>query len=362
MSTVYILGAGASAGFDRSSTGMRCPSAKNFFTVADQVLKSDPRETIDNYGSLIFFLKKYLNLSPADLENAGLDMQDVLTFLDLEMEYSDSPEEMDQLQRARNEFMDLLSVTFGKVLDGPPCPYHGALASSLGENDTVISFNYDLLMDIALYLNSPHWDPISGYGLKAVPACRDTSLPAFCGSKVLLLKPHGSFNWVVCRTCGNFYVLPFAQNSTSLKWTSFKSFFPEPQGHYLERLLIPPTLKKDIHGKAMQLIWTRALNALKNAGRIVVIGYSLPATDFLVKRLLYRSLPYNQNLREFELVDRKNSSPSNPLLKKYRSLLSGPGNSVKVISDKRNIGEYSRFLTGTNKKLVKTNSKSDNIK
>lgn len=361
MSTVYILGAGASAGFDRSSAGVRCPSVKNFFTVADQVLKSDSRETIDNYRNLIFFLKKYFSLSPAELENAGLDMQDVLTFLDLEMEYSDSAEEMDLLQRARNEFMDLLSVTFGKVLDGPPCPYHGALASSLAESDTVISFNYDLLMDIALYLNSPYWEPGSGYGLRAVLARLGAPPPA-SGSKVLLLKPHGSFNWVVCRTCGNFYVLPFTQNSATLKWASFKSFFPEPRGHYLERLLIPPTLKKDIHGKAMQQIWTSALDALKNAHRIVVIGYSLPATDFLVKRLLYRSLPYNQNLCEFELVDRNNFSPANPLLEKYHSILCRSGNSVKVICDKRNIGEYSRFLAGTNKKLVKTNSKSDNIK
>lgn len=49
-------------------------------------------------------------------------MQDVLTFLDLEMEYSGSDEEIALLQRARNEFMDLLSITFGRVLDGPPCP------------------------------------------------------------------------------------------------------------------------------------------------------------------------------------------------------------------------------------------------
>ncbi|MHB8917836.1 MAG: hypothetical protein ACYC4H_07415 [Desulfocucumaceae bacterium] len=343
MSTVYILGAGASAGFDVSYSGMRCPSAKNFFTVADGILNSGHGEKYHDYDGLIWFLDKYYHLSPSGVEGAGLDMQDVLTFLDLEIEYGNCREEIEVLRRARHQFMDLLSATFSQVLDGPPCPYHGTLASSLAQGDTVISFNYDLLMDTAMELKSPYWEPSSGYGL---PASAGATGP---GSKVFLLKPHGSFNWAICKTCGNTYVLPFSQAGAPLKWSSLGNPAPEAEDHHLERLLIPPSLKKNVHGRAMRQIWLKALEALKNAERVVVIGYSLPAADFMVKRLLYQSLPFNRSLREFELVDRNNSSGSNPLMSRYTAALPGKGRTVKLVCDKKNIREYSLFLLNTKK-------------
>lgn len=343
MSTVYILGAGSSAGFDRSYTSLRCPSAKNFFTVAWQMLKEDPDEAAEHYGSLFFFLKKYYRLSPAGLEKAGLDMQDVLTFLDLELDYSDSDEEISLLQKARNQFMDLLSITFSKALDGPPCPYHGALASALKPGDAVISFNYDLLMDCAMELNCPDWDFEAGYGFQASVAAGPKRSPR-APSKVTLLKPHGSFNWVACMNCGGFYFLPPERNGVLFRWDSFGNFFPEPPGHRLERLIVPPSIKKDVHGKAMQQVWNKARQVLETASRVVIIGYSLPAADFLVKRLFYRSLHCSRNLRELELVDRNNDpSRPNPLMEKYRSMLGDARNSVKIICDKKNIGEYTRF-------------------
>lgn len=86
----------------------------------------------------------------------------------------------------------------------------------------------------------------------------------------------------------------------------------------------------------------------------VIIGYSLPAADFLVKRLFYRSLPCNRNLRELELVDRKNDPARvNPLMEKYRPILGDNQNTVKLACDKKNIGEYTQ--------LVKSRSKSDII-
>lgn len=350
MSTVYILGAGASACFDRSGSGIKCPSAKNFFTVADRLLKSEPREETENYSSLVFFLKKYFNLTMDGIETAGLDMQDVLTFLDLELEYSDSRDEIEFLQLAREQFMDLLSVTFSKALAGPPCPYHGSLASYLAEGDTVISFNYDLLMDTALTISCPYWNPLTGYGFRAGTAGQVVAGNEVSAPKVLLLKPHGSFNWVICKKCGSFFVLPPSQCGVPLKSACLNDLWSGQPRHDPERLIIPPSLKKDVHGKIMQQVWTRAHNALENAGRVVVIGYSLPAADFLVKRLLYRSLSRNRALDEFELVDRNNHRSGSPLINKYRAIIRNCGNDVKFICDKKNIREFTACLDWNPKK------------
>lgn|GEM_PF-2284381 len=346
MSTVYILGAGASAGYDRSARGLKCPSAGNFFSVAAGVLRSENGDADHHYDSLFYFLKKYYHLSPEGLEKAGLDMQDVLTFLDLELEYSDSEEEMGLLGRARRQFIDLLTATFGRVLEGPPCPYHGAVASSLRAGDTVISFNYDLIMDWAMALYCPYWEDRTGYGFQSSPGEEALGGQAGKSPRVLLLKPHGSFNWVACKTCGRLYALTLNQPGHLPSCFSPGSLLPEPPGHLLEMLIIPPSLHKNIHGRVMQQIWASAHLALEEASRVVIIGYSLPATDFLVKRLFYRALPANRNLQEVELVDRNNRpGKETPLAKKYQSLLCGRGSRVRFIARRKNIGEYAQFLS-----------------
>lgn len=336
MSTVYVLGAGASAGYDRSFTGMQCPSAKNFFAVAEGIIGKDLVKNKESFVNIVNFLKKYFNLSFSNIEEAGLDMQDILTFLDLEIDYSDSKVELDMLRRARHEFMDLLSITFNNVLQGPPCPYHAALAAGLGKGDAVISFNYDLLMDTALFYNNPLWNPENGYGFLAVSRENRQVAP----SAVYLLKPHGSFNWISCSTCGNIFILPPIQSGVPANCNSIMSSFPNHSEHRLDRLIIPPSLKKDVHGRVMQQIWMKAHQALKDANRIVIIGYSLPATDFLVKRLLYRSVSINGNLRELEVVDRNNSESSSPLIKKYKKLLYNSKRQIKLVYDKKNLREY----------------------
>jgi hypothetical protein len=335
LTTVYILGAGASAGYDRSAAGLQCPSAKNFFKVAESIM-GPGTVSREKYGHMLRFLEKYYNLSYSEIGASGMDMQDVLTFLDLEIDYSDSAQELALLGRARNEFMDLLTTTFNSVLKGPPCPYHAALAQGLCRGDAVISFNYDLLMDTALFHSCPLWSPSSGYGFQAAPA--DDSLKH--RSEVHLLKPHGSFNWLACRTCGNVYILPPTGPVVPVSHRSYRPLPGEPAGHRLERLIVPPSLKKDVHGSIMQQVWQKAGQALMEAHRIVIIGYSLPAADFLVKRLLYRSLSHNGHLRELELVDRNNGRSARALVKKYEQLLYNSPGSVRLLHNKRNIREY----------------------
>ncbi|MFZ5644279.1 MAG: hypothetical protein ACOY46_11875 [Bacillota bacterium] len=349
MSTVYILGAGASASYDKSYSGMQCPSAKNFFTVACRVIHSDPGENFQKYCDIIKFLEEYFNLPLQRLEDAGIDMQDVLTFLDLELEYSDSISEIELLRKAKREFMELLTATFSRVLKGPPCPYHSALASFLHPGDTVISFNYDLLMDTAL-CTSALWNPRTGYGFRAQAEENAVGIDPD-RSQVLLLKPHGSFNWVTCRACARVYVMSPSMFDDPDNWEYSTSVEFEPESHDLERLIIPPSVKKNVHGKIMQQIWTKAHDALKKALQIVIIGYSLPAADFMAKRLLYRSLSHNINLNKLEVVDRNNDGLSSPLVKKYSNMLYNSKKPVKLVCEKKSLREYVQLSKTDAKKL-----------
>jgi hypothetical protein len=53
----------------------------------------------------------------------------------------------------------------------------------------------------------------------------------------------------------------------------------------------------------MRPVWNQAVNALKTANRICVIGYSMPETDTFFKFLLALGLAENHQLYRFVLVD-----------------------------------------------------------
>jgi hypothetical protein len=53
----------------------------------------------------------------------------------------------------------------------------------------------------------------------------------------------------------------------------------------------------------MRPVWNQAVNALKTANRICVIGYSMPETDTFFKFLLALGLAENHRLYRFVLVD-----------------------------------------------------------
>lgn len=355
MPTVYILGAGASAGYEGSFIGERCPSTKNFFSVASRVLDMENcgNKATGSFESLCpgleKFLKDYYNTDMQGLNGIGLDMEDVLTLLDVELEYSDSVAEIALLSGARREFLNLMALTFARVLHGAPCRHHARIAAALNPGDSVISFNYDLLMDQAMKKECNNWRESTGYGVPAIMVTGKQYCEPFTGpftvSQHPLLKLHGSFNWLACRDCGNFYIL---ENSTyeinGFDYERCRQLTCEPPGHQLERMIIPPTLKKDVHGKIMQQIWQKAFDALCAARRIVIIGYSLPPTDFFVKRLLYRSLAFNRNIEEIEIVDHHNGKDPNNLLERFKLMAGNKNKQIRYVTRKKNVAEFAAGL------------------
>ena len=71
--------------------------------------------------------------------------------------------------------------------------------------------------------------------------------------------------------------------------------------------LLPPTWRKVFAG-ALGSVWTRALDAISEASRIIVIGSSMPKTDQYFKYLLAGGLRDNISLRDVIFVTLGNYS------------------------------------------------------
>ena len=163
----------------------------------------------------------------------------------------------------------LLRKAHGKT---SKCDFHEAILSVLEPSDTVLSFNYDLVVERALKgialrdsISFGQW--IYGFG-----ASRTRRLP-------LILKLHGSSNWRFESSDGNgldrlhvrtkrWEDLDKAPGYTRIA-TRDTTAFP----------IFLPFWDKRIEEKPWVNLWSSALAQLSSAKNVLVWGYSLPPTD-----------------------------------------------------------------------------------
>ncbi len=159
-------------------------------------------------------------------------------------------------------------------------------AESAEMRNTVITFNYDTLLDDAL---SELKIPFT-YGLPSTVAdyrssSKSSSLRSAQALKVY--KLHGSINWST-----------LSKSNSKIK---VYGGYQDVPAH--ERvLLIPPTWRK-VFGGHLSDIWSKAVEALSEATRIIVVGFSMPSTDTHFKYLLAAGLQNNISLRKFLFVN-----------------------------------------------------------
>lgn len=155
-----------------------------------------------------------------------------------------------------------------------------------GEN-TILSFNYDTLVEEALTSMNLGFS----YGFKAQTVNYRTSTLNLSNQKLKLLKLHGSVNWAH---------LEQAKQGAG-KLTIFDSYDAVRAANAVPDL-IPPTWRKVFDGN-LEGVWDNAIDAIKSATRIFVIGFSVPETDNHFKYLLASGLQDNISLRDVVFVN-----------------------------------------------------------
>lgn len=185
--------------------------------------------------------------------------------------------------------------SWGKKTDGPADAiyefpiedvYAGLLSGAACNNgpyakNTIITFNYDMVLEESL----KQWGEKVWYGFDPDDVELDDLehySPTKTEETISIFKIHGSINWThpedperLVRVCGSY------SDIVALK---------KPV------ILVPPTWKKGMTG-GLNTVWNEAVDALSKATRIVIIGFSLPATDIHIKYLLAAGLQENISLR-----------------------------------------------------------------
>jgi NAD-dependent SIR2 family protein deacetylase len=183
--------------------------------------------------------------------------------------------------------------------------YFAALAAGLLDDpsrrrfrrDSVITFNYDLVLDYAFYQVgvTPDYHLQSG---EEDPDWKPTSRTC------PLFKLHGSINWGECSECGTQLRIGYRKPSDSPLWYPPQCCpYCRNREQFFQPLLVPPSWDKSGHRDVLAPVWAEALQEMKAAKRICVIGYSMPKSDAFFKYLMALALAENDRLSQLIVVD-----------------------------------------------------------
>lgn len=191
-------------------------------------------------------------------------------------------------RRLIDAFRSVLPQLLLETIGYEDCGYHAALADGLRPTDVVVSLNYDCVIDRALisYAGARFSAERGGYGVDVGTGgahWRGVARGRQPRRSIQLLKLHGSLGWADATT-------PIALRPEA------DIYQPVALG-----VIQPPLTKKPIEEEPFRSIWRSARRAVRDARRLVVIGYSMPPADGLVRTLLTTDI--RRDLREVIVVE-----------------------------------------------------------
>lgn len=360
---VFLLGAGASKSYQNSPTGERMPIARDFFSTFYRLaIAQHPWVMRDG---LLYYLERVRNIEDADQYLlSGIDIESLHSEIAsqlAEFENDDGTIERIVLSKPYIQLIFLFAATLNEISNGPVSRAHLELASTFGLHDTIITFNWDTLMERALMAVGT-WRVDDGYGMKPSRVFRDAwedPKVEESDSHITVLKLHGSTNWL---TSYPFYEgdelvlthgLPpeslFVFESATKPYATYAGrymdgYVPLTYGYYPPNLLdvpgrpamdgymfvqvrpkfpwipqsegddigvismpliIPPVRHKSysFFGRLFDDIWSKAQTALTSCDEIVIIGYSFPETDTRSNDLFIRAFSKRSKVPLVKVID-----------------------------------------------------------
>lgn len=335
---VLLLGAGATRGALRRNT-VPPPVDADFFEIAGQITGHG---TLRLARSVLKDVRNLYGRVPGvGLENYYRDIE-TRARIGSFARSANRPKDWQTYQNDLEELIRRVVVhTTCKSEEGRLEPrvskVHAQILNKLKEHDTIITFNYDVLIEHS-FGQSSVWTPRDGYGT-LVHGIRN----AWCQrwfkergisdrtrAKIQLLKLHGSANWTLYKT-----------GQVRLKDRPFVVRTREHKTVFEKVSILPPGWNKRIDRSPYRQLWRQARLRLERCKTLVIIGYSLPEADLLAKALFAEvvrlRVARNQYVRQLHLAD-----PSDTVKQRFVDLFVPALNEQSKVFRYADIDEFSR--------------------
>lgn len=296
MRTLFLIGAGCSKNYSEAThgiDGLESPLNRDFFEKAKLVIGHD-RLDARKLRPLFQDLHQLYGLQTRDpdLDASSLDnLEAVMTHLNIKRQLFDSrrynpeaiPEEV---------LKELIAYVIIRAQSGPVSSVHRALATKFGPSDTIVDFNYDLLLENAMETEErfdeggyclPFYQVVTPAGVRAMEHDQ---------AKMEVLKVHGSLNWARCIECSSLILVTnplwllrlFPSGNPSLECPRCN------RRSSLELMIVPPLQTKEYADNPFRFLWLYSARRIKGITKIVSIGYSFSDNDRAAEALLRASV------------------------------------------------------------------------
>jgi hypothetical protein len=262
-----VLGAGASRGVSYAHQGeMPSPLDYDFF---DLLQRLTPRKNdVESRERVLKAVSTLPHSYRASMEKSFYTLQ-LKAYLSEKL--AGKPRTDEEVIR---DFARCIQALLRNAHGKKRCDYHRKILSRLHRQDTVISFNYDLVPERALIETAEKRRVDFGnwcYGLDTSPVNDD--LP-------LILKLHGSSNWKVAGE--NEF-----KGTITKDWAAFdvRPSYSRFKGDGTVFPIFLPFWDKRIEQGVWQEVWQTAYSRLRKTTTLIVWGYSLPSTDIKAQLL-----------------------------------------------------------------------------
>jgi len=292
--TVFILGAGASI----SHSQRNFPSYNEFFSKArtlNLINDKNSGKVLKEYEDLREYILKVMK---ADIlsEKSTLDIERLMTFMDIEIE-NNGDQESYKIQIYKETLLKIIIMLFETLsnnLKAENGDYNNFVKDIKDkDNHTVITFNWDLLLDRILKGKKQYENLedliLSEMDLITYNKPIDYNLLSNNG---YYLKLHGSIDWQYCSNNNCDANNKILISEGNICGRCFKPF---------NRLIIPPIINKQYKTYPfIEKLWTLARIQLDAAQELVIWGYRLPPTDFYSNWLLSKT---SNNVKKVSIVN-----------------------------------------------------------
>jgi hypothetical protein len=286
MSTVYVLGAGASkhVGYPLSST-----------------MGIEMLSWMSKRGDDFKFSAEFIRQEFGDLPN----IENVITELDSHVDALKNAVTLEERLKhipyttGLRQLRTALPIWFGEIHNNRAPAYAQFAETVVESGDVVITFNYDDSLERELK-RVGKWDIWQGYGFEIGTFRRPSQVP--------VLKLHGSMNWLVSlfggTTSGSFAIASDSSlghypciATDHLKYLGYENMTGTfPSGGGFPSLILPGRTKEFYyytsfgpeHEEFFNSLWSQAAAALGRADKLVLCGYSLLPVDQRACELLLR--------------------------------------------------------------------------
>jgi hypothetical protein len=353
--TTFILGAGVNQAIHAIDYLASPPMLNNFFQIALSISTYSNAAYTEKIRDVYAYIFKYWKKNKIDLSKSPFNLEECFTLIESQIQDTNYEAERNDLLRIQYKLKTFVAEVLygfsGYAVASRLMKSFGYIL--FNQKPTIITFNYDdfiesvievasrmssipnpyvenkrLLFQREISVKEIQYNPFNWkrqlcYGVTFDEVQLPIGLPvgfryvegdryySHKDNKLYpwsILKLHGSLNWfryapdLLGRSRSDYELdLPTDYKNRIILGGGIWNLNdpPKKNGCPLDPLLVTPILyKKDqfdreLYRKILTPLWQKALEALSNCKRLVVIGYSFPPTDFHVRKLFLEAFEKN---------------------------------------------------------------------